>query len=112
MFLSRLKYDNQPPATAGGTDIGSGIQEMTSFISPETKLSMVMMFVIAYIFSPGVFWLSLTYLLEAGAFPVEADSIGIPMGGFLLLWFVGWVLMILAAIALAIYRATFGTNLR
>jgi len=81
-------------------------------ISPETRLSMVMMFVITYIFSPGVFWLYLTYLLDAGAFPVEADSIGIPMAGFLLLWFVGWVVMILAALALAIYRATFGTNLR
>jgi len=73
-------------------------------LSSETKLSILMTSIIAYTFSPGALWLWLSYEIESGSFPVDADSIGLPMAGFLFLWFVGWGRMIFAAFALAIYR--------
>ncbi len=80
------------------------------YLSSETKLSILIMLLTAYIFSPAAFWFYLSYELQAGSFPVNADSIGLPMGGFLILWFIGWILMIVAAFTLAIYRRAFGTN--
>lgn len=81
-----------------------------NFWDPQTKLSILIMLLTAYILSPAAFWLWLSYELQAGSFPVNADSIGLPMGGFLILWFIGWLLMIVAAFALALYRRAFGTN--
>ena len=79
-------------------------------LSSETKLTILIMFMIAYILSPAAFWLWLSYELQAGTFPVNADSIGLPMGGFLIFWFLGWVLIIAGFLFLAIYRRAFGTN--
>lgn len=81
-------------------------------MNSEAKLTVLIMLVAGYFLSPAVFWFWLKYQLEAGAFPVDADSIGIPMAGFLFLWFVGWILMIIVSLGLAIYRQAFGTNLR
>ena len=81
-------------------------------MNSEAKTMILIVLATGYIVSPAVFWLWLSYQLDAGAFPVNADSIGIPMAGFLFLWFVGWVLMIVISIALAIYRQAFGTKLR
>lgn len=78
----------------------------------ETKLTILIMLTTGYIISPAAFWFWLNYQLEAGAFPVHADSISLPMAGFLFLWFVGWILMIAISIGVEIYRQAFGTNLR
>lgn len=43
-----------------------------------------------YIYSPVAVGLYLRSEQEAGAFPVDADSIAIPMAGFLMLWILGW----------------------
>lgn len=81
-----------------------------NFWDPQTKLSFLIMLLTAYIFSPAAFWFYLSYQLESGAFPAQADSIGIPMAGFLFLWFVGWGLIIFGFFSVAIYRRAFGTN--
>jgi hypothetical protein len=46
-----------------------------------------------YLVSPVAFWLWLKCELESGAFPPESDAIGIPMFGFLVIWFAGLVLI-------------------
>jgi len=55
----------------------------------KKHLSIVATGFFAYLSLPFVFWTWLLHELEAGSFPPEADSIGIPMAGFLFLWFVG-----------------------
>ena len=52
-----------------------------------------------YLVSPVAFWLLLKSEWDSGAFPPEADSVGIPMSGFLFLWFIGLVFIPLGAIA-------------
>jgi hypothetical protein len=59
----------------------------------ETQLSLIMVAFLLYLFSPVANWLWLLHELESGAYPVEADSIGIPLAGFILLWFVGLVMI-------------------
>jgi hypothetical protein len=80
-------------------------------MNSETKTTILIMLTTGYILSPAALWFWLNYQFEAGAFPVHADSIGIPMAGFLFLWFVGWVAMIILSIGMAIYRQAFGANL-
>lgn len=81
-------------------------------MNSETQTTILIMLITGYILSPAAFWFWLNFQLEAGAFPVHADSISLPMAGFLFLWFVGWVLMIAISIGLALYRQAFGTKLR
>lgn len=68
----------------------------------ETQLSMIMAAFIAYIFSPIVFWFLLDYELASGAFPTDADSIGIPMAGFLVLWLSGLVIILIGAFSITV----------
>ena len=81
-------------------------------MNSETKTTILIMLTTGYILSPAAFCFWLNHQLEAGAFPVHADSISLPMAGFLFRWFVGWILMIIASIGVAIYRQAFGTKLR
>jgi hypothetical protein len=68
----------------------------------ETQLSMIMAAFIAYIFSPIVFWFLLDYELASGAFPTDADSIGIPMAGFLVLLLSGLVIILIGAFSITV----------
>lgn len=56
-----------------------------------------------YTVSPVLYWFWLVHELNSGAFPPEADSIGIPMAGFLLLWVIGWFLIVFGALASTIF---------
>jgi hypothetical protein len=55
----------------------------------KTHLSIVMVGFLGYLTLPFLYWAWLMYELESGAFPPEADSIGIPLAGFLFLWIAG-----------------------
>jgi len=60
-----------------------------SLKASDKHLSLLMIGFLAYMGLPFVFWTWLLCELESGSFPPEADSIGIPLGGFLLIWGVG-----------------------
>ncbi len=47
---------------------------------------------LVYAVLPFIYWKWLVYELESGTFPTKADSIGIPMAGFLFAWFAGLLL--------------------
>ena len=64
----------------------------------ETQLSLIMIGFLAYVLLPIVYWLWLEDELAAGAFPVNADSIGIPFAGFVILWFAVLVLAIVISV--------------
>ncbi len=64
--------------------------------TPEMRLSLIMLTTIVYTFSPILFAAWMFKLLDEGAFPPNADSIGIPIGGFVLLWLLFWPIFILA----------------
>jgi len=76
--------------------------------NPQLGLSLLMLGVFAYLFSPIAYWAWLNYELQQGAFPVDADSIGIPMMGFLLLWIFGICLGLSWAVVAAFLRLTHG----
>lgn len=52
----------------------------------EKRLALIMLAFVFYLLSPWLFWAYLEHELANGAFPVEADSIGIPYAGFVLVW--------------------------
>ena len=70
----------------------------------DTQLSFLMVGFIAYLFSPLMFWLLLVNELYSGTFPTESDSIGIPMFAFLLIWFMGLVLIPVITIFVVLSR--------
>jgi hypothetical protein len=70
----------------------------------ETQLSLIMVAFLLYLFSPIAYWLWLLHELDSGAFPVDADSIGIPLAGFMVLWFVGLVIIPTTTILIVIGR--------
>lgn len=73
--------------------------------NPETQLSILMVSFLAYLFSPAMFLLLLLDELDSGGFgPTDADSISIPMFGFLVLWFIGLVLISALTISFALSR--------
>jgi hypothetical protein len=58
-------------------------------IQPKTRLSLYITIFIVYWLSP---WAHTAYVyrkLGDGAYPVDSDSIGIPISGFVMLWFIG-----------------------
>lgn len=59
----------------------------------EKQLSLIMIGFLGYMFLPFFYWLWLEHELASGAFPINADSIGIPFAGFVILWFIGLVLI-------------------
>lgn len=59
----------------------------------ETQLSLAMVAFLLYLCSPVAYGLWLLHELDSGAYPVGADSIGIPLAGFAFLWFVGLVII-------------------
>ena len=72
---------------------------MSSRVAAQ-QLSILMIGFLTYLSLPFIFFAWLMYELESGSFPTEADSIGIPMAGFLLLWIVG---LVFAVVVGAIY---------
>lgn len=60
----------------------------------NAQLSIVMLVFVTYLVSPVLFWFCLVFEFESDSFPSNADSIGIPMAGFIFLWLVGWVILI------------------
>jgi len=67
-----------------------------NFNTQQIRLSVIMLTTIGYAISPILFASYMFQLLEEGAFPPESDSIGIPIGGFVLLWLLFWPFFILA----------------
>ncbi len=57
---------------------------------------------ITYLCWPFLYWLWLEHESASGAFPVNADSIGIPFAGFVILWFAGLVLIPIGTIFIVI----------
>ena len=57
----------------------------------ETQLSLIIVAFLLYLFSPVAYWLWISHEIDSGAFPVDSDSIGIPLAGFMVLWFFGLV---------------------
>lgn len=57
---------------------------------------------LAYLASPFLFWQWLVSELEKGSFPVNADSIGIPLFGFIVLWVVAFPVVIAFCFAVEI----------
>lgn len=64
--------------------------------TPEMRLTLVMLATVAYTFSPILFAAFMFKLLNEGAFPTNADSIGLPIAGFVFLWLLLWPFFILA----------------
>ena len=56
------------------------------FISSHSRHLLTVAIIVGYMYLPVAYWFWLVTELEAGAFPVDADSLGIPMAGFLFLW--------------------------
>lgn len=75
-------------------------------MNSQTKLSVFMLLALAYLMSPMVYGAWLFYELSVGAFPAEADSIGIPLAGFMVLWFAGLLFAGVVAITL-VYKRVF-----
>jgi hypothetical protein len=71
---------------------------------PDTQLSLIMFGFLLYLLSPIGFWFFLKHELESGAFPPESDAIVIPMFGFLVLWFIGLVLIPAVSIFVVLSR--------
>jgi hypothetical protein len=70
-----------------------------------TKSSLAVLAAVGYLFSPIVYISWLVLELNAGAFPVNGDSIGIPIAGFLFIWLVGLLLAAVVVIKLAYKKA-------
>jgi hypothetical protein len=70
----------------------------------ETQLSFKIVGFTAYLFSPLMFWLLLLNELDSGAIPPGQDSLGIPMFGFLMIWFIGLMLIPVITIFVVLSR--------
>jgi hypothetical protein len=64
-------------------------QTLKSFNTDEVRLSLYVLCVLGYFTLPILCGAGLWVLLDQGAFPADSDSIGIPLGGFMILWMVG-----------------------
>jgi hypothetical protein len=76
----------------------------------ETQLCLIMVAFFSYLVSPVAYWLWLLHELDSGAYPVDADSIGIPPAGFIFLWFFGLVLIPIFVVLLAVGRRILKAN--
>lgn len=63
------------------------------------KAAIAVMTFLFYMTLPVVYWNWLVFELKSGSFPVHADSIGIPMAGFLVVWFIGFLIFPVLLIA-------------
>ena len=63
------------------------------FMRSEMLLGALVAVLCGYFLLPVLFWKWLVYELEEGSFPVNGDSIGIPFAGFMLVWFVGLIVL-------------------
>jgi len=71
--------------------------------APQTKLSLFILTTLLYLISPLLFGAWLYVGLQNGEFPVEADSIGLPFAGFMVVWFVAFPLVIVFCFAVEIF---------
>ncbi len=62
----------------------------------QMRVSLIMLAALGYILAPILFAALMFTLLDVGAFPPNADSIGIPIAGFTLLWLLFSPIFILA----------------
>jgi hypothetical protein len=66
------------------------MEKQISISEPATQLFVATIFLLFYVSLPFSYWSWLNKELERGAFPVDADSIGLPMAGFLVVWSFGF----------------------
>jgi sterol desaturase/sphingolipid hydroxylase (fatty acid hydroxylase superfamily) len=57
--------------------------------TPKKRSSVIALAIALYLTAPLVEWFYYRTELERGSFPVNADSIGLPLGMFMLGWFIG-----------------------
>lgn len=57
--------------------------------TPKSRASVIALALALYLTAPVVEWFYYTTELDRGSFPVDADSIGLPLGMFMVGWLVG-----------------------
>ncbi len=72
---------------------------MGTINTPENRLTVVMLSMIAYLLSPLVFAIWIFDRFGDGEVSANADSIGIPIGEFVILWIVGFPLITAICVA-------------
>lgn len=70
----------------------------------------MMVLAFGYFVSPVAFSLLLIQQLQAGAFPPEADSIAIPIAGYIFLWLIGWLVIGAIAFAYSVWKSAGRNN--
>jgi len=80
---------------------------MAMINTPENRLALIMFSFVAYLLSPIIFGLWLFACLENGCFPSEADSIGIPFAGFLVLWVIALPFFVAGCFAIEVVGRKF-----
>ncbi len=80
----------------------------------DDRLGIIMVTVILYLMSPIAFGFWLFACSDAGCFPVQSDSIGIPLAGYLFAWIVGlpFVILFCFGIEFLCRRADAGSEVR
>ena len=63
--------------------------------TPHNRLSFIVLTCIGYLLSPLLIGAWLYWSLINGEFPTNADSIGLPFAGFLMLWIIGFPFLII-----------------
>ncbi len=76
--------------------------------TPENRLSFIMLSSLIYLLSPILIGVWLYVSLVSGCFPVDADSIGLPFAGFVLIWIIGVPFFIVFCISMEIIGKKFG----
>ena len=71
-------------------------------------LSLLMILFAGYFFAPVIYWFWLEHEQSVGAFQTGADSIGIPFAGFMVIWFLGLVIVLSAFFALTVSKVLGG----
>ena len=80
---------------------------MAMMNTPENRLALIMLSFVAYLLSPIAYGLWLRVCLENGCFPSEADSIGIPFAGFLVLWVIALPFFVAGCFAIEVMGRRF-----
>jgi hypothetical protein len=76
----------------------------------SSGLNIVMVGSLAYLAAPFFFWGWLEFEMSVGVYPVERDSIGLPLAGFLIFWFVGLAIIAASVVCFTYWRLSRGEN--
>jgi hypothetical protein len=68
--------------------------------TPSNRLAIITLTVFAYLSAPLLYGATLYYQLQNGEFPTDADSIGIPFAGFIILWLICLPVFVLLCISI------------